>query len=532
MRLKHCVGLSFLFLVFSCAQQVAPTGGKKDDTPPKVIGCKPINKSTHFEADKITIRFDEYVQIKDPSQIVISPYLKDKPQIESIGKNIEIVFMRSRPEKNTTYTINFGNSIVDINEGNVLSNFSYVFASGDLLDSNHVGGFIYNAFTNKPEKDIVVGLYKKANFTDTTLQKNYPNYFAKSKEDGSYIIENLPQDTFYMFGFKDASADNKYQKNELISFTNYPVITDIENIPRKLFLIEPELHEENTVLDSIHKQKGKFLFPVYKPKNINIEPVGINKYYSTLIPGKNAIDTVVLYIPNHMDTAIQIFNIKTADTSYYAFVRPKAKSKYPEFQLQMQLPIKTGDSIYFNSNIPLDSLPISKIQFKEDTIAFIPSYSRQINKFKTVVYYPFIEGKNYSILIKDSIYKNVFDRYNKSLFSTFSIKGAKDYGNLIIKANYTGSTNLIIQLVEVTADEKVQAEIKGKTPQIINWNYIIPGNYKIKIIEDLNNNGIWDNGNFNKRQQAERVFYVKQEIIVKAYWDIEQSIDFNNIINN
>lgn len=532
MRLTQIVGLFFLLFIFSCAQQVAPSGGKKDENPPKVIGCKPSNKSTKFEADKISIYFDEFIQIKDPSQIVISPFLKDKPQIEAIGKNIEIVFMRSRPEKNTTYTINFGNSIIDVNEGNVLTNFSYVFASGDLLDSNKIGGFIYNAFNNKPEKDIVVSLYKKTGFTDSTLQKKYPNYFAKSKEDGSYSIENLPQDTFYMFGFKDANTDNKYQKNELISFANYPVLTDIENIPRKLYLIEPELYLENTVLDSIHKQRGKFLFPIYKPKNIHIKPLGISDYYSEFITGKNAIDTIVIYIPQYSDTAVQIFSIQTTDTSYNAYVKPRIKSKFPDYTIQIKLPNKIGDSIYFISSIPTDSLPISKFTFKEDTIQITPAYYKKLSAFKTVVYYPFLEAKNYSISIKDSMFKNIFERYNKSVFSTFSVKGVKEFGNITINPTYSGSADLIIQLVETSADEKVQAEINGKIPQIINWNYLLPGTYKIKIIEDLNHNGIWDSGNFNKREQAERVFYVKQEIIVKAYWDIEQRIDLNNIINN
>jgi hypothetical protein len=158
----YLIFLSFLWA--SCAQQVVPTGGIKDDVPPKVLLYKPDNKTIRFNSDKIVIKFDEYISIKDPGQIIISPLLKNKPTIESNGKQISVAFLQSKPINNTTYTINFSNSIADVNEGNTLNNFSYVFSTGEYLDSNYVTGKIIQAENTKEEKDILIGLYHKANF--------------------------------------------------------------------------------------------------------------------------------------------------------------------------------------------------------------------------------------------------------------------------------------------------------------------------------------------------------------------------------
>src|SRR5690349_8447478 len=105
-----------MLLLYSCANQVAPTGGPKDTAPPKVLKCFPENRSINFSTDKVSISFDEFIQLKNPeSEIFISPALDKKPEIKAHGKMLSINF-KSKLRANTTYTINFGESILDITE--------------------------------------------------------------------------------------------------------------------------------------------------------------------------------------------------------------------------------------------------------------------------------------------------------------------------------------------------------------------------------------------------------------------------------
>ena len=532
MKLIKHIGYFVLLILSSCAQQVAPTGGGKDTVAPKIIGSKPANKTTRFEADKISIKFDEYIQIKDPNQITISPLLEDKPQIDAIGKSIEIVFGKSKPAANTTYTINFGNSIADVNEGNILSNNSYVFSTGDVLDSNKITGQIRYAFTQKPQKDIVVGLYKTSNFRDTLLHKVFPNYFGKTSDSGTYIIENLPNDSFYLICFKDLNADNKYQKNEDVAFGSDRINTSDNNENIQLNLFTPDLYKPNTVLDSLSRQKGKYQFAVYRGESVKIKPLQTIDFYTHFVRGKNEIDTIDIFVPSLVDSAQAKFVINTPDTSYTSTVKTKAKSKLPSFTLSIEEPAKPGDSVYINSNVPIKELPLNLIELIEDTNKIKTFYSKEISAYQWVLYYPFKEGVSYQVILKDSMAKNVYGVQNKKVSTTFIGKSTKDFGNLLLNISSLKNKGILLQVIEDNNEELVVAQYSSPFADVIQINNLKAGNYRIKLIEDKNLNGKWDNGNFPKRVQAERVHYKKESIIIKAYWDIEQSVSIENIINN
>jgi hypothetical protein len=521
-----------LLILSSCAQQVSPNGGSKDEIPPKVQGAKPENKSIHFNSDKITIKFDEYVQIKDPSQIVISPFLKDKPQIDAVGKAIEITFMQSKPEPQTTYTINFGNSIVDVNEGNVLNNFTYVFATGDILDSNKISGFVLNSFKNTPIKNALIGLYKKSSVTDSTIQKKYPSYFSKSKEDGSFIIENLPVDSFYLFAFEDENSDNKYQKNENVAFELNPIITGLKETNVSLKIFEPYQFKNDHLLDTISKQRGKFQFPIYRNTSTQVTYLGNEKYYSQVINGQGEIDTINIFIPTIPDTSRPAFKISNRDTSYILSFKTKGKIRNPEFNIQAITPSKPIDTIRFISNLPLENFPFDSLIINEDTFRIKPSYTKVISPFEYQIFITLKENVTYSILLKDSSLKNTYKQLNKLVQTNFISPDNKNFGNLILSIQTEQKEKVILQLVEDTKEEKVIETFNNPGNSVKTIQHLKPNTYKIKVILDRNNNGIWDNGNLNKRIQPEAVYYHNQSITIKAYWDIEQSIEIDKLITN
>jgi uncharacterized protein (DUF2141 family) len=207
-----------------CAQIGAPTGGPKDTLVPVLVKASPENKTIQFKGNKVVLSFDEYIDLQDlPSNLLISPVQKYSPVISYNLKTITIKF-KDTLAPNTTYSLNFGNAIKDINEGNVLKNFNYVFSTGDYIDSFELKGKVLMAETGKVDSTILVLLYR--NSSDTAVQHRKADYTARLKGDGSFQFNYLPADQFSIYALKDGDGNKYYNaKSEIFGFSN-----DVVNI--------------------------------------------------------------------------------------------------------------------------------------------------------------------------------------------------------------------------------------------------------------------------------------------------------------
>ncbi len=218
--IKHSfIGLFFGFLAYSCAQVGQPTGGEKDILPPVIIKSLPENKSVYFNEKKITIEFDENIQLKDVNkELLISPPTAEKPSVKTNMNKLIIKFIDSlKPQ--TTYLFDFGNSLADYNEGNVYKNYSYVFSTGAVIDSLQVSGTLVNAFDNEPILNAMVLLH--SNMSDTAFTKILPNYVAKTDSSGHFTFKYIAYGTYKIFALKDASYNFTYESGtEELAFSS------------------------------------------------------------------------------------------------------------------------------------------------------------------------------------------------------------------------------------------------------------------------------------------------------------------------
>jgi hypothetical protein len=199
--------------IFSrCAKVVNPTGGPKDTIPPVAVREVPPNYSIHFDEKKIEIYFSEYIQLKDlKKQFISSPPFSEDPVIIEKGDELEIE-LKDTLRDSTTYTLNFGNSIVDFRESNPLKNYRYVFSTGDELDSLEVTGKIVDAFTLEPKENVLVMLYSK--IQDSIPFQELPEYVSRTDEKGQYYIGNIRMDTFKIFALEDVNNNYLYDSPE------------------------------------------------------------------------------------------------------------------------------------------------------------------------------------------------------------------------------------------------------------------------------------------------------------------------------
>jgi hypothetical protein len=146
-------------LLAACAQITPLTGGKRDTDAPRLLKADPPEASLNFSAKTIELEFNEYIILKDvANQLIITPAVKEMPDIETNGKKV-IVKFNSPLEPNTTYRLAFGNSITDLRENNPFQNFEYVFSTGSTIDSLTMHGDIVRGFNNKPADNVMVSLY-------------------------------------------------------------------------------------------------------------------------------------------------------------------------------------------------------------------------------------------------------------------------------------------------------------------------------------------------------------------------------------
>lgn len=230
MRLKPFFYLLFIVLIAGtlsiagsgCGQIGFPTGGAKDSIPPRLVNASPALQSTNISSNKITLTFNEYVEIKEAqTNVLISPFPKKTPSVDYKLKTVTVK-LKDTLMPNTTYSINFGNAIVDINEGNPLKDFTYVFSTGNSIDSFMLTGKVIIAESGNTDSTLLALLYRNAD--DSAVIKRKPDYIARLQGDGSFLFVNLPAGNFKLYALKDGDGSKTYNaKKELFAFADSDV---------------------------------------------------------------------------------------------------------------------------------------------------------------------------------------------------------------------------------------------------------------------------------------------------------------------
>ncbi|MEO5891366.1 MAG: Ig-like domain-containing domain [Ferruginibacter sp.] len=253
MKVSHLLYLAvFISVIYfisimgtGCAQIGSPTGGPRDSLPPELVGANPQLLTTDFSANKITLYFNEYIDVKDvQNNVLVSPFPKINPIIDFKLKTVTIK-LKDTLIPNTTYAINFGNAIRDNNEGNPFRNFTYVFSTGKTIDSLELGGKVIIAETGKKDSTIIALLYR--NVDDSTVQKRKPDYVARLDSSGNFTFTNLSSGNYKLYALKDGDGGKTYNsKIEMFAFADSEIVVNGANPPVTLYAYVEEKDTRKT----------------------------------------------------------------------------------------------------------------------------------------------------------------------------------------------------------------------------------------------------------------------------------------------
>jgi hypothetical protein len=249
----------FVFLVSTgliispgCANIIPPAGGPRDSLPPVLVKVSPADSTLHFSGNRILFTFNEFIEIQNPQEnLVISPLSKNNPSVD-YRLNTLTVKLKDTLESNTTYTLNFGNTVKDFTEGNVMKGFSYTFSTGSYFDSLEFRGNVVLAETGKIDTTLIVMLHSSAE--DSAVVNQRPRYITRLDSRGNFVFKNLPKKTYYLYALKDEGGTRLYLRDDqLFAFAGAPIVIGTKNEPVTLYAYASKSLSPGQLLSSVNR---------------------------------------------------------------------------------------------------------------------------------------------------------------------------------------------------------------------------------------------------------------------------------------
>lgn len=575
--------ISTIYLIFytsSCANTGSPTGGPKDSIPPVVVKTIPELRSTNYSGSDIRITFDEYI-ISDAvsEKMVVSPPLKKKPQIKMKGKTLIVDFPEGL-KKGKTYSVDFKDAVADNNEKNPIKDLRFSFSTGASYDSLRVSGFVIDALSLEPLEKTLVALYHQNDFL--AFADSIPDYIGKTDETGRFLIDNVAPGTYRLYALSDADNSLTYNsKAEKIAFCDSLIV------PSAQFVAHPDtiVSETDTVVVSGHVDYSPGLqylrmfeeesFDQFLNDSKRTQGNRCDFYFAesledsfqvnliSPVPGKDwkflepniKRDSITVWLTDTLisNTDTLKFSLKynvldslnqlvvKHDTVELVYSQPKAlkskrkkdeKEEIPTINLTTNINTNAHDvyqRIQIEATEPLASFDLNQISLFAlvDTVKTkipitVEKDSNSVRKF--YIEQKWIPERTYVFQIDSAAARNLYGYPSNKVDLKYKIQKESYYGK--INLNITGiDVSAIVQLLSNNKDEKVLKAFRIDGPGKVEFPYLKPDKYRIRMILDENKNGKWDTGYLAEELQPEKVIYFQKILKTKSNFEVKENWD-------
>lgn len=591
--MNNSKSLYYIFIIiaaavmYSCANSGNPSGGPIDKTPPIFMRSNPTPNAVNVKDRKIEIFFDEIVTLKDPStKIIVSPAQTEMPRMSALGRKVTVELVDSLLP-NTTYTIDFSNSIQDNNEGNAIDNFAFAFSTGSVIDSMRVSGYVIDSRTLEPMQSVVVGL--QSNLADSAFHKEKLQRVALTNDRGQFTIRNVSPGSYHIFALKDLDRDYKFgNPTEDIAFLDSIIVpsigsreaadtvyNDLNEIDTIMRATRPAYFPNDILLSMFNEDRKS----QYLANNLRVDSTRISLTFaaasdtlpSLSIVGRNDVpdqwytlersqtnDTLTYWIrPPHLVSADTLMVATTylrtdtasnlswgTDTLKFTFQRQKAKKKKKNEETDsleqirfMELhPLANGTQEVYAPLLLQTGTPIERYSRE--------AFHLQRKLQNDTTFYP---AEIKSIALRDSTlsrrdlmlkvdwepgaaYTLAVDSLAMTDIYGLQTKPLKVDFNVRKMEEY-GNIVFNIPAVRDSAivelldgTEKIVLRAPVKSHRAELLN-LLPGKYYARLFIDRNGNGKYDTGNYDMHLQPEETVYYPGAINLKKNWDVEQTWD-------
>lgn len=555
--MKKALAIFYVILLISCAQQTNPTGGPKDEEAPVLLQSNPANGSVNFKGNQIELTFSEPIQLMAvKEQLIISPNIKETET--TFVRNKVVLKLKSPLSDSTTYTINFREAVQDLTEKNIAKDIKLAISTGSYLDSLKISGKAYELPSGKPMKDVTIALHYQ---NDTfNIFKHRAEIVTKANENGEFIIENLKPTDYYLYAFQDKNknliVDGRNEKYGFLT-RKFSLIKNEEGIDVALVSLDSrtiKLISAKPFQNYYYVKTSKAIasYNIQFPDKLSaVSQIGEDKASIKVYQNFTDVDSLQARfiirdsLSNQIDTTLYVkFNPPNPDTRLDKFtssleqVTILKKSNQLSGLIRFNKPIKqlNLDSIYFSvdsltrytlepADIKLDTqkltISITKLLPKLEVVQNTQPEGKQVAEPKTKTLTP--KAAKPVAINELIIAKSALISIDQDSSASTSIKpkmfSEEDLAITNVESN-SKSLNYFIELLDA----------KGQVVQTIfnqakvSFSNIEPGEYSVRLVEDVNNNGKWDAGNYFKSEEPEPIFYYYDDkgipkFSIKANWE-------------
>jgi len=523
------IPIAFLFILSfaDCAKKGTPSGGPRDTIPPVIVRSSPENYTTNFTGSEIEIRFDEYIKLKEVNkELIISPPMKYTPIITplSTSKTLRIKILDTL-KPNTTYSFNFGNSIVDNNEENKFEYYKYIFSTGSYIDSLKLSGRVKDAQLIAPEIPTTVMLYEANEaFTDSIIYSEKPTYITVTKDStGVFELTNLKEGKYLLLALKEKNNDYIFQpQNDKIGFEK-ELITIPTDSSYTLTLFKETPDYKFVRASQVGKNHIVFGYEG-RADSIDIELLSEKpeNYISTVFKDEKK-DTLHYWFKPAIETDSLIFKVTNKNFIDTSTVRMRELFKDSLTISALKTgTLKLKDTFKLRANTPLITFDAAQFQVMAKDSSFVESTVTLNKKYNWAeVYFPKTEDQTYSINILPGALTDFFEKTNDTIQFNVNTRLESDYGTLNLTLVNVEAFPIIVQILD--SKYNIVAEKYLTENKDVFFGALSPDKYFIRIIYDENENRSWDTGSFLNRMQPERIIYYPTQIEVRANWSLNET---------
>ncbi|WP_158825761.1 Ig-like domain-containing domain [Mucilaginibacter lacusdianchii] len=507
-------------------------GGPRDRTPPKLLEATPANQTRNFSAKQIKLDFDEYYKLSNAYQeISISPAFENQPEYKTKGKSLIIDF-KDTLQKNTTYVINFGKAVADVNESNVLKNFTYVFSTGNTIDSLSIAGTVTNTLTAEKEKEATVMIFP-ASRDSVLFGKKKPTIFTSTDSSGNFSLNNLHEGRYTIYALKESATDKIYNnETELIAF--YKTAIDLKSdvtginlnlfkqVPDKFRVVTRRTDPDGKIFLAFNKSLDKPSIKIDSPATVDAQKiVDINPTRDTaLVYLRNMNYEAVKIVVNDADKALDTVTLRKGRNE--TFKRNVSLS----YNINVDNKLAPRSDLEITANVPIETYDISRIKLLEDSVAVPNLAVRQDpqNPKKFTIKRSFKQNTRYELIFSEEALTSIYGDKNKELTKRFQVDKPENYGTLTLKYTIPDTTKSYV--IELLNSKKtvLRTNVITKSSPIVYRN-LYTGKYRVKVTYDTNRNGRFDSGSVKEKRFPENVWYSDTEITLRPNWEQEEKIE-------
>lgn len=531
--MKKIVFLFILNLIlFSCARVGSPVGGDKDTIPPQVVGSNIDTSRVNVPRNigELRIDFDEYITLKEINKnLIISPPIKKMKKILPSGMANKYLLIKwdDTLQANTTYSFNFGNAIVDNNEGNALKYYNFAFSTGNKIDDLYISGEVKSLIANKEtkteEKNLVVGLYQ---VKDTMNYRQKPYYITKADLDGYFELNYLSPGKYRILAFEDTNANSVFDAGkENVGFLKDEIVLD-----QSISGLKINLYPSKKTLKYVEMKEnpgGILMTFEGNPEKVKVLSL-TEKLQDYKVTHTAKSDSVNIWFDAKKQN-IGIAQSENLKFSYDNGAKKDTVSIFYRYNTKNEMTVSNSkgsllppnQDFAITSNYFIDKIQPEKWTLVSDSIKqdFTAKISEN-NPYEIQVKSAFKEGKKYSLTVPKETASSFYESIQKSYRFDFEGDKTENYGTLTITIENPPTHIFWLQMLNESGD--VIYSKYGKESQI-TFNSLKPGKYQLRILVDNNENGIWDTADFANGEFAEDVYILDKKIDIRPLWEIRET---------